>query len=223
MKKIGALLCAVCAFFALAVTGCGKPDEYETYRGQISEVRDVYFCGESEHFEVEVVSGRREDPFRADGIPEETEKFFLVLVYPKLDLERRDISVTFEADRPYQAKLLKNPAFDSYAYDFGAVERVPQNFRMELSCEIFIEEVTLLRASSEVTVSADDVLKLGIDAFHEKEDWQQRELEGFEIGIRLVRDRERNGELCWHFLMVFRDGTVWGKIFEAMPEAGEEQ
>lgn len=223
MKKFGAVLCAAVACLALAVAGCGKTDEYAKYRELVSEVRDVYFCGESEHFEVEVVSGRREEPFHADGIPEETEKFFLVLVYPKLDLERRDVSVSFEADRVYQAKLLKNPAFESYAYDFGAVERLPENFRIELSCEIFIEEVTLLRASSEVTVSADRALEMGIDAFHEKDDWQQRELEGFEIGVRLVRDRERNGELCWHFLMVFRDGTVWGKIFEAMPEAAAEQ
>ena len=225
MKGFGkfgrSVVCALAAAVAVFALGCGKADDYAAYREKISEVRDVYYYGESEHFEVEAVAGRREEPFRADGFAEPTEKYFLVLVYPKVNLERRDISVSFEADRVYQAKLLKNPAFDSYAYDFGAVERVPQNFRLELSCEIFIEEVTLLCASSGATVKADRVLAMGVDAFHEREDWEEREREGFEIGIRLVRDREKNGALCWHYMMIFRDGTVWGKIFDAAPEASE--
>lgn len=223
-KGMTVLLAAGLLAGCLLAAGCGKPaDAYQPYRDRISELRNVFYGGESEHFEVEVYAGRREDPFRADGVAESTEPFFLILVFPKLNLERKDLSVSFEADRLYQAKLIKNPAFDSYAYDFGKVERLSGNFNLEVSCENFIEEVTLLRMSAEFESEWESALKSGVDLFHEKEDWQQRETEGFEIGVRLVRDRERNGKLSWHFVMVFTDGTVWGKIFPCETSTENEE
>ena len=220
-KRWIGFLAACCLLFG----GCQTPDEMAPYQEKVSEVRNGYYAGESEHFEVEVYAGEREEPFRADGIAEPREVYFLVMVFPKSDLERQDVSVSFEADRLYQATLFKNPAFDSYAYDFGAVERRDGNFRIEVCCGNFIEEVTLLQLSLDLEDDWKDVLRKGVEAFHQKDDWQQREAGGFEIGVRLVRDTETNSELCWHYMMVFPDGSVWGKIFPCKaeePDTGEE-
>ena len=205
---------------AAVLGGCQpQEDDYSPYRENISELRNVCYAGESEHFEVEVYAGEREDPYRTDGIAEERKRFFLVMVFPKVNLERKEITVAFELDRNYRAQLLKNPAFDSYAYDFGAVEGWDGNFLLEVGCENFVEEVNLLRISAESEENWEQALRKGVDFFHEKEGWQQREAAGFEIALRLVRDSDTGGELCWHYMMVFPDGSVWGKLIPCADEA----
>lgn len=213
MKKL-LVLGAVMLGLVFALTGCSK----NSYENNISEIRDNIFIGETEHFEVSVFTGKREDPYKADGVANKMIPYFLVIVSPKFDTTEDDTmnANVMIKNKSYVKNLTKDVFRDKFIYDYANLS-ADENFVINLQIQSYDEDVTMLemftagmKPYSEALTEAMAMLKDKLEATKEGNKYN------CEIYVKLSFSTFMSDQrLYWHVSLLDSMGNITGVIIDA--------
>lgn len=193
--------------------GCSKTG----YENNISEIRENIFIGESEHFEISVYVGKREDPYKADGVANKMTQYFLVVIEPKFDTTEDDIMNTnvIIKGQIYAKSLTKDIFRDKFIYDFVNL-KAAENFTINVQVLSYDEDVAMLemltagmKTYTEALTEAMVMLK---DKFEATKDEKKYSCE---IYVRLSYSKFMSDKrLYWHVSILDRQGNITGVIID---------
>ena len=216
-KRLGLL--GLGAVFAVAVfAGCSQTP-FEKYGRNISEVRDNVFAGEADGLRIEVVSGRREDPFVIDGTAGETVPFTVVTIAPS---ERRPtFSYRVEMNgAQFSGNFLPHPYLDTFSADIAAATQDRQ-IRVTVTSGDFERTVELTSIVTDQMLGAEAVFEIAMARLtNSLSAFYTRGRLNAEIYIRLVSNPITQADtFYWYVAFV----TVCGQTFAALidPVSGE--
>ena len=109
----------LCAFLILTVvsTFCACQTATEKYNDSISEFRQTLMMGQNGDYEVELISGYRENPFKIDGLTEERINYSLVTI-KATDLTLPSIEVTVTVgESEWKGEAVRHPFEQSYSFE----------------------------------------------------------------------------------------------------------
>jgi len=112
---VGAVLLLGAVFIACSASPFGR------YERNLSEVRDNVFVAYEDGMRIEVVSGRREEPFSIDGRSGDTVPFTVITITPSVENRRESFSYTVKMnDAEFTGNFLPHPYLDTFSCDIAA-------------------------------------------------------------------------------------------------------
>ncbi len=218
------VLLACAAVFAWAWAGT---DETAKYRGNVSEVRSNILGGESQHFEVMVYTGKRESPYKLDGVANPLKDYFLVMAFPKVELEYGDtVTATVRiGEKKYTKTLAQHPYNGSYAADFADSVVSGENVIVNVTAREFDEDVPVLSLLTEGMMDSDAAFKKGIELLKSSIDSTEENGKFLcEIHVKLIKDtRNEETKLYWHVYIWDQNGEEYAVMLEADAALAEQE
>ncbi|MCL2375440.1 MAG: hypothetical protein FWC82_02835 [Firmicutes bacterium] len=202
-------------FTLSACVACAPP--IERLLSQVSELRENIFIGESASFSVNIITGRREDPFLMDGHAGITRDFTLITITPKGEGSEGTYTYT---------TTINGTQFKG--------EFVPHPFAATLSADLHIRantsEIILIITNSagvEENISAKSVVTAqmidSLKALEMAESKLRNSLETFksggvlhaEIYIRLLANPiDNSGGFYWYVAFIGTCGTIFAVLID---------
>lgn len=107
----------VCIFAFAAMLLCGCDSLLEKRSAIISELRDVVMCASGKAWNVELISGTREEPFDIDGISGEKTNFTVVTLTPESD-ENAEYSYELRyGESVYRGEFSQHPFKNTFSFE----------------------------------------------------------------------------------------------------------
>ena len=147
------LVCLLCTL-SFAFVGCKKTVRYTDY---VSELRSNIFLAKNETLSLRIYSVRKETPYAADGIPQESsQRTEVYLIAPEGD---EDCSLTFTVGgKEYGGEM----SFDNVRAEYYFYCTLDTSALQEITCKITYggveSELTATSVRTETTLSPDSVL-----------------------------------------------------------------
>jgi len=217
LKRLGVLGLGV--LLAAAFLAACSRTPFERYNRNISEIRDNVFTGSADGMRIEVVSGRREEPFAIDGRPGETVPFTVVTITPT---ERRPaFSYRVEMNgAQFSGNFLPHPYLDTFSADIAA-STSDRQIRVVITGEGFERVFELTSIVTDEMIGAERALEIALDRLGNSLSafYQSRRL-GAEIYIRLVSNPITQADtFYWYVAFVTTDDQTFAVLIE--PVSGE--
>jgi len=211
MKKTGVLIFAIIAcvlFFA----ACSTPmEKYEAY---ISELRDNVFTAESVNYSVQIITGKREEPFVMDGHAGAVREFTVITLNPKAGEGKYSYRVTINGSE-FAGKFLPHPFAKTYSADIEArsfdseiLLSITVNGNSETLTAKSVKTDNMIPAAKAVEI-AEKRLKHRIDDF-----WANGTLNA-EIYVRLISNPiDNSGGYYWYVAFIGAGQTIYAVLIE---------
>ncbi|MCL2370908.1 MAG: hypothetical protein FWC80_06765 [Firmicutes bacterium] len=122
-KKIKKAILVSGAVVLLGVlfAACGTSSPFGRYERNLSELRDNVFVAYDDYMRIEVVSGRREEPFVIDGSSGESVPFTVITITPTAEARRDSFSYRVSMnDAEFTGNFLPHPFLDTFSCDIAA-------------------------------------------------------------------------------------------------------
>lgn len=219
MKRL--LLFGVAVIFVLCgLCGCNR--NKLMYTDQLSEIRDNVYIGESEHFEVCVYTGEREQPYRLDGVAEPMVDYFLITVTPKFAVTEEDsVCCTVKIEgKKYEKRLEKHPFRACFVADLCDLNTDQDALSINVTAQHYDEDVTVSSVLKKDCVTLSEAMEKG---FTHLKDSIERTKDGkdyrCEIQVKLTYQHKFNEErLYWHILVADCDGGIYAVLIDCEGE-----
>ena len=225
VKRLSVLLWSAVLLCVLFFTLTACFEETNKYRKNVSEIRTNILTGESEHFEIVVYTGEREEPYAMDGVANPMKNFFVVMVYPKFELNYED-KVNAEISylgKKFTKQLTAHPFNGSYGTDFADLELGKENLIVNVTALQYDENVPVLSLLTENMMTADEAYKKGAELL--KSSIENTLEEGkylCEIQVKLVDKTKVDGKVFWHVSVFDKSGEMYAVLLEADKTAADE-
>ncbi len=218
VKRAGALLWVLLLLCAGALTLAACFDGTNKYRKNVSEIRENIYVGESEHFEVVIYVGERENPYAMDGTVGEMNRFFLVIASPKFNLplgEKVKAEVS-AGGKKYVKELISHPFNGSHAADLGGANAGSDNVMVNLRAMEFDEDVTAVSLLTENMLTSDEAYRKGAELLKDSiENTLEDGKYHCEIQVKLIDKTKVDGKLFWHVSVYGKSGEMYAVLLEA--------
>ena len=187
------------------------------YDSYVSEIRDNIFLGETEHFEVSVYTGFRENPYKADGLANDMVSYFLVIVEPKFDTTDEDIlnmSVVIK-NKVYAKSVTKDVLREKFIADYIKLDTFG-NFTINVQVLNYDEDVAMIEMFNAGMKTYEEALREGMEKLKDKFDRSKdKNKYNCEIYVKLCVSRFLSDKkLFWHVTILDSLGNVNGVIVE---------
>ena len=194
-------LCAVFAAFMTVATIIMLTSCNADGMAQVSERRSGYFVASDAEFEINAVSGVREDPFVADGKVGALVAYTLLTVKPtKFDVDAQYTYTATVGSGAFGGALVVHPFAASFSAEFSA--EATTDFTVTVKLGDATREYSLHSIVAADTVTFSEAIAEAKKAVG-KIDFD------YEIRARLIKNPlEKNGGLCWHIGFYGADATL---------------
>lgn len=204
-------LLGVCLIF---FSGCNSDLKTECEK-HIADIRNNYFEGKTDSFNVSFTSGKRESPYVLDGIANPLLDFGILTIYPNQASQDKAYLFCIEINgESLEGEFEKSPFDSSYAKD---IERQCSD-----DCEIFVyikdgtkvEIAKLECVSKAFALNSNKALQIAID------DGGQTLLnfltdQNYEIYIKIIADGNKMfEEKFWYVMFLREDGEEYTIILD---------
>ena len=163
MKKGFYLLPIICVFI-FGLVGCSSVDASSYLKSNISEDCTCYFVGETNNFYVNMFSGKREQPYKLDGISNKTVDYTIVSVQKKGDISFNELQYCVEIDnQTYEGAFKPNPYDNTLDADLEIL--VDPNSKVYVYIKLVeeTEVASLNNISNNFSVSSSTALDIAAD------------------------------------------------------------
>ena len=216
--KITALI-LVTVLLCMGFSGCTKSED-KIIENAISEIRTDSYKGKGETFYVTVSTGKREQPYAADGISRDLIEFTVITVTPKNSMGGT-FSYRFTInDKEYLGEFNETPYGISYAVDLKETIPSVNEFSIDINTDSVSETIILTNVLTENSLSAQDALKIAKTEFAEviKNLTKNNKLDG-EIYIKLLNDRSNHDSKYYWYVAIVNSESYYAIVIN--PETGE--
>lgn len=195
--------------------GCGSAG----YMNNVSEIRENIFIGETDNFEVNIFSGKRENPYKADGIADKMMPYFLVIIELKFESEAdKVLNVDVKiGNETYKKSITKDVFRDKYIFDFGKLN-ISGDITVNLQIDLHNEDVAMSDLSKDLTKTYLQVLEEAMVLLQEK--YNETNISGkyeCEIYIKLCYKKFMNYErLYWYVAILDTRGNISSVMIDAI-------
>lgn len=192
---------------AVILSGCSKKEvDISSY---MSDRRENLFVGECESAYITLTSGRREDPYKFDGVNNTTVDFCIVSIFPskKLQTQYLDVEIIV-GDSIIETTLEKSPYEEGYMADLGS--KIASDQQVQVKCGDLEVAVDMTCVSREWEIQCEDALDIGIKTLKETLDnaTASNKLKG-ECYLKIIYDKTREIKTYyWFFSFVGENGVT---------------
>ncbi len=181
MKRV---LCVIMTILTLfCCSACNKSGS--KYDGKISEYRDDFYVGQSADYNVELITGSRENPFEIDGKTASLTDYSLLTIVPVKFDSTKALTVKVEfGDNKYDGAALKHPYKESYSFEIPT-RVVDKEVKLTVIDGDKQSEITLKSVKTGEEINGDKALELAENALSES--LKQFEKNGVFVGEIFVR------------------------------------
>ena len=163
MKKIFYLLPIFC-FFALTLTGCSGADINTYIKSNVSENCSCYFVGETNNFYVNLFSGKREQPYKLDGVANKMVDYTIVSVQKRGDVSFNELQYCIEIDdKTYEGAFSPNPYDNTLDTDLEIAVSADSKIFVYIKLADNTEVASLNNVSNNFLINSTTALDIAVD------------------------------------------------------------
>lgn len=197
MKKffylIGLILFSVCVFASCQTSLLNK------VKNNISEESQTIFSGKSENYYVTLTSGKREEPYKFDGISRKKVDFGVINITFFHALNHKTIEFEIEINQKKEVCLAdKNFITNSYMFDLE--KKVLQNANIKII--VLNKEVSLSCKSNDFVVDYSSAIEKGVEQVKDKINLIIEKKANFEVFLKLATPPNNFDDVfVWYFYL----------------------
>ncbi len=222
MKKFLILLSGIIIVCTLLIS-FKKEDKIDLSYANIAEVRYNLFSAEDNNLIVTFMSGKREEPYVLDGVPQKEVEFGIVTIVFKIEKPNvEDVTAVLNInDKQYTSNLEENPFDGTYVYDIKTVVKDDDNLTINITWGDNNKAYNLQIQSQNWSCDWKKALKIASNEF-------KTEIENFtvngkleaEIYVKIIEDPSKNlDKKYWYVGLLSKTGKKIALIID--PETDE--
>ena len=194
-------------FIALFFAGCGVTTE-ELVKNNLAEMHNHYFTGATQHFNVAMWSGVREEPFEQDGIRGQLVDFCVLHVVPIGEVGTFGMTYKVKInDKTYEGEFGKSPFDNSLAADLETSITDTDEIYAEITFDGVTEVANLSCISCDFTIDGTEALNIAVTNAGEVlmilADNGNKSVEGY---LRIISTDRNLGVYFWYVRFINVDG-----------------
>lgn len=207
MKKYFIIIaCAVIVAFMVALfSGCSSSSAISN----VSDDRYGVFDGECENFNATLIYGKRETPYKLDGIANELVDFAIISVnFPNKIAENEVVTYSLTAgDKKSSGNLERNPYTNEYMVDTKLALSGDETVNLVVQSDSCEEtSLSLTNRSKTWEIDHEKALELGAKSLKEEINAFKKN-GGYEIQIKIATQQKTNfGTYYWNFYVISTSG-----------------
>lgn len=220
MKKVKLIVAVfLAAVLCIGFAGCADSED-KAIENAISEIRTDSYRGKGEIFSVTLSTGKREQPYAADGVSNDLVEFAVLTVTPKNSMGG-EFSYSFSVNgKDYSGVFSETPYGISYAVDLKETLPSVREITVNINADTASEQIVLTNVLTENSISAEDALEKAKTEFADVLDGliSNGKLNA-EIYIKLLNDRSNHDSKYYWYVAIVNKEAYYAVVIN--PETGE--
>ncbi len=198
------------AIFALS--GCQTA--MERYDPVISELRDNIFLAASDSYSVNIITGKREEPFLMDGHAGGTREFTVITVSPKSGSAPYSYAAVINGTE-YAGELTPHPFADTYSADIEAFSSDAE-IAVTLTSGGNSEKLIAKTVKSEHMITADKAIEIAEKRLKSRVDgFRVNGMLNCEVYVRLLQNPiDNSGGYFWYVAFIGENQAVYAALID---------